>query len=75
MPNFYTYINVYLDPDFDPKEAKKQEKQLKRLEKEEGAKHTLKGPAKAVTLAQKLSPKAQRKKEKTDPNIAKLQVD
>lgn len=37
-------------------------------------KHTLKGTAKAVSLAQKLSPKAQRKKNKVDPNIAQFKV-
>ena len=62
-----------LDPDYDPKQAKKFEKELKKMEGEE-KKHTLRGTAKAVALTQRLSPKAQRKKDKIDPNIAKLKV-
>ena len=45
-----------------------------RREKEEaGRKHHFKGTAKAVHLAQKLSPKAQRKKDKND-QVAQLKV-
>ena len=40
----------------------------------EGKKHTFKGTAKAVSLAAKLSPKSQRKKEKADCNTAQLKV-
>ena len=71
---------VLADPDYDPKQAKKLEKELKKFEdkKEEGGgddkkKHTLKGAAKAVNLASKLSPKSQRKK-KITANIAQLKV-
>ena len=64
---------VLSDPDFDPKEALKQERELEKLEKMED-KRTLKGAAKAVALAHKLSPKAQRKKTQIDPNIARLTV-
>ena len=68
------YIYIFLlDPDYDPKQAKKFEKELKKMEGEE-KKHTLRGTAKAVALTQRLSPKAQRKKDKIDPNIAKLKV-
>lgn len=36
--------------------------------------HTFKGFSKAVSLASKLSPKSQRKKEKAKANIAELKV-
>ena len=36
--------------------------------------HTMRGAAKAVSLAAKLSPKSQRKKEPVNPNIAQLKV-
>ncbi|KAL4236528.1 C2 domain [Mactra antiquata] len=50
------------DPDFNPKEAKKMEEELKKMEKK-SEKKTFKGTAKAVGLAAKLSPKSQRKKD------------
>ncbi|XP_046585626.1 otoferlin-like isoform X5 [Haliotis rubra] len=53
------------EDDTDPKHAKKMEKELKKMEKKEaGDKKTLKGTAKAVSLAKQLSPKTQRKKDK-----------
>ena len=64
---------VVLDPEYDPKEAKKQERELRKLEKADDKK-TFKGTAKAVALAQKLSPKTQRKKNTIDPNTARLTV-
>ena len=68
------------DPDYDPKQAKKLEKELKKMEgkkdgeKTEGKKHHFRATAKAVSLASKLSPKSQRKKEKAESNIAQLKV-
>ena len=45
-----------------------------RREKEEASKkHTFRGTAKAVNIASKLSPKAQRKKDKND-QVAQLKV-
>ena len=61
------------DPDFNPKEAKKMEATLKRME-EKNEKRTFKGTAKAVTLASKLSPKAQRKKDKAKNTTSQLKV-
>ena len=60
------------DPDFNPKEAKKMEEALKKMEKKE--KKTLKGTAKAVGLAARLSPKAQRKKDLLLNSTAQLKV-
>ena len=60
------------DPDYNPKEAKKLEDALKKMEKKE--KRTLRGTAKAVSLAQKLSPKAQRKKDALMNSTAQLKV-
>ena len=37
-------------------------------------KHTFKGAAKAVSLASKLSPKSQRKKEKIASNVSQFKV-
>ena len=50
------------------------EKELKAMEGKEKKKHTLRGAAKAVSLASKLSPKSQRKKEKLDSTTAQLKV-
>ena len=64
------------DPEFDPKEAKKSEKELKKMEEKQESekKLTFRGAAKTVSLASKLSPKTQRKKEKTNANTAQLKV-
>jgi phytoene dehydrogenase-like protein len=64
------------DPDYNPKEAKKMEATLKKMEKqdEKNEKRTLKGTARAVTLANKLSPKAQRKKDKAKNTTSQLKV-
>ena len=64
------------DSEYDPKEAKKVEKELLKIEgkKEGDKKHTLKGISKAVSLATKLSPKSQRRKEATPSNVAELKV-
>ncbi|XP_071147847.1 otoferlin-like isoform X5 [Mytilus edulis] len=59
------------DPDYNPKEAKKMEATLKKMEKQD-EKRTLKGTAKAVTLASKMSPKAQRKKDKAKNTTSQL---
>ena len=75
---FYTFIgdsHLYLiipDPDFNPKEAKKMEEALRKMEKKE--KKTFKGTAKAIGLAAKLSPKAQRKKDLVLNSTAQLKV-
>lgn len=61
------------DPDYNPKEAKKMEATLKKMEKQD-EKRTLKGTAKAVTLASKMSPKAQRKKDKAKSTTSQLKV-
>lgn len=58
------------DPDYNPKEAKKLEKQM---EKQDEQKKTFRGAAKAVSLASKLSPKAQQKKSNA-PTTAQLKV-
>lgn len=61
--------------DTDPKHAKKMEKELKKMEKKEaGDKKTLKGTAKAVSLAKQLSPKTQRKKDKLLNSTSQLKV-
>ncbi|KAK6179510.1 hypothetical protein SNE40_011846 [Patella caerulea] len=61
------------DDELNTKEAKKMEKELKKLEKkEQDEKKTMKGAAKAVSLAKQLSPKSQRKKEKILTNTAQL---
>ena len=76
---------VFSDPEFDPKAAKKMEKELKKMEKEgkegdkEGKKDgkgkiSFKGAASAVKLASKLSPKSQRRKDKLNSNVAQLKV-
>lgn len=64
------------DPDYNPKEAKKMEATLKKMEKqdEKNEKRTLKGTARAVTFANKLSPKAQRKKDKAKNTTSQLKV-
>ena len=76
---FVRWLCVASDPDYDPKQAKKSEKELKKMESkkdgtEEKKKHTFRGAAKAVSLAAKLSPKSQRKKEKMCANTAQLKV-
>ena len=58
------------DPEYNAKEAKKLEKQM---EKQDEQKRTFRGAAKAVSLASKLSPKAQQKKSAT-PATAQLKV-
>ena len=67
-----TGLTVFPDPDFNPKEAKKMEEALKKMEKKE--KRTLRGTVKAVSLAQRLSPKAQRKKDVILNSTAQLKV-
>ena len=69
--NFHLYF-IIPDPDFNPKEAKKMEEALRKMEKKE--KKTFKGTAKAVGLAAKLSPKAQRKKDLVLNSTAQLKV-
>lgn len=61
------------DPDFNPKEAKKMEEELKKMEKKT-EKRTFKATAKAVALVSKLSPKAQRKQEALLNSTAQLKV-
>ncbi|CAH1775865.1 unnamed protein product, partial [Owenia fusiformis] len=66
------------DGDPGSKEMKKMEKELKKMEGGTPLKVSkigkLKGAAVAVSLAAKLSPKTQRRKEKIDANCAKLKV-
>ena len=66
----------FSDPDFDPKEQKKLEKELKKMEgRPDGEKkNAFRVAAKTVSLASKLSPKSQRKKEKSNSNTAQLKV-
>ncbi|XP_060603706.1 otoferlin-like isoform X2 [Ruditapes philippinarum] len=59
------------DPDFNPKEAKKMEEELKKMEKK-NEKKTFKGTAKSVALASRLSPKSQRKKDALLNSTAQL---
>ncbi|XP_060603709.1 otoferlin-like isoform X5 [Ruditapes philippinarum] len=61
------------DPDFNPKEAKKMEEELKKMEKK-NEKKTFKGTAKSVALASRLSPKSQRKKDALLNSTAQLKV-
>lgn len=72
----FFFADLSPDPDYDPKEARKLEKELQRMEsKKDGErKVTLKGFSKAVSLAAKLSPKSQRHKDKRPSNIAELKV-
>jgi hypothetical protein len=63
----------YVDPDFNPKEAKKMEEELKKMEKK-NEKKTFKGTAKSVALASRLSPKSQRKKDALLNSTAQLKV-
>ena len=60
------------DPDFNPKKAKKLEKELKKMEKGDADKE--KKGTKASSLAAKLSPRSQRKKEKLYCNTTQLKV-
>ncbi|XP_014771959.1 otoferlin isoform X1 [Octopus bimaculoides] len=55
------------DPEYDAKHAKKMEKELKKMEKREAAlsgKMAFRSTSKGTSLASKLSPKTQRKKDK-----------
>ncbi|KAK3090409.1 hypothetical protein FSP39_011632 [Pinctada imbricata] len=72
IPNGDNIQNNNDDPDFNPKEAKKMEAQLKKIEKQEGSDG--KKTFKSVGLAAKLSPKAQRKKNKADKSTAQLKT-
>lgn len=83
MVTLYLFLDIQIfntaqlynisDPDFNPKEAKKMEEELKKMEKK-NEKKTFRGTAKAVGLASKLSPKSQRKKDKLLTSTAQLRV-
>ncbi|XP_052775587.1 otoferlin-like isoform X2 [Mya arenaria] len=61
------------DPDFNPKEAKKMEEEIRKMEKR-NEKQKFKNTAKAIGLATKLSPKSQRKKDKLINSTAQLKT-
>src|SRR6218665_2230029 len=69
------FLHVKSDSDYDPKEAKKLEKELMKMEgrQTEQKRYTMRGLSKAVSLAAKLSPKSKRRKDKI-LHIAEFQV-
>lgn len=74
MLNFY---NIWSDPDYDPKEAKRLEKELLKIESKKDVDKKQQPPkkvSKAGGLVAKLSPKSQRKKDTGANNIAQLKV-
>ena len=68
---------MLLDGDQDGKSGKKEKdgkSKATSLEKLKESKITFKGTAKAVSLAQRLSPKSQRRKEKISSSTSQLKV-